>query len=193
LSVLPFKLNAVTLKEIELEYRAQIEKVLSHNLEVSHLDSEKHHHCLPPLFKVVMKLAKEYSIPALRVGNERLFQNTLIPPLKILPLKVCVLFNKLSLYSSGLKHTDRQSGIAWTGQLDLKKLASYLAMLSSGTTELCTHPGFVDASHLMETAHFGRFGIDSAREIEVDILTHPDIKRIVDDRNIRLINYRDLT
>ncbi len=63
-------------RQVELEARAQIEKAIKLGIKLSHIDSHRHIHHIPVIFKVVKKLAEEYKIPRIRVMNEDIF-NTL--------------------------------------------------------------------------------------------------------------------
>lgn len=58
--------------QVEREMRAQIEKVLSSGIKPTHLDSHRHVHAIPVLFRAVKKLADEYGIARVRVVNENL-------------------------------------------------------------------------------------------------------------------------
>jgi len=60
----------INFDEVEREFRAQVEKVLEVGLEPSHIDSEKHIHLIRPLFRIVLKLAKEYKIDKIRFIQE---------------------------------------------------------------------------------------------------------------------------
>ena len=55
---------------IERELRAQIERVLSTGLPVTHLNGHQHLHVLPRIFRVVVALAREYGIPYVRIVDE---------------------------------------------------------------------------------------------------------------------------
>lgn len=63
-------------QQAETEVRAQIMKYLATGLPLRHLDSHRHVHMIPAIFKAVCKLQKEFEIPRLRVMNENIF-NTL--------------------------------------------------------------------------------------------------------------------
>ena len=52
------------------EIKAQIEKALSCGIKLTHLDSHRHIHMIPAIFKACMELAEEYNIPRLRFVNE---------------------------------------------------------------------------------------------------------------------------
>ncbi len=51
-------------QEIEKEYRAQIEKVISAGIKPDHLDSHHHTHRLPAAYAVFIKMCREYNLPA---------------------------------------------------------------------------------------------------------------------------------
>lgn len=62
--------------QVEIEMRAQIAKYLSTGLPLQHLDSHRHVHMIPQIFKTMRKLQKEFEVPRIRVMNENIF-NTL--------------------------------------------------------------------------------------------------------------------
>lgn len=63
-------------RQVEIEMRAQIAKYLATGLPLQHLDSHRHVHIIPVIFKVMRKLQKEFEVPRIRVMNENMF-NTL--------------------------------------------------------------------------------------------------------------------
>ena len=65
----PKKLSA----QVEIEIRAQIAKYMQSGLNLEHLDSHRHVHLIPVIFKVVQKLAKEHRVERIRVMNENAF------------------------------------------------------------------------------------------------------------------------
>lgn len=56
--------------QAEIEIRAQIKKYLQSGLKLAHLDSHRHVHLIPVIFKVVRKLQKEFGAERIRVMNE---------------------------------------------------------------------------------------------------------------------------
>lgn len=56
--------------QAEIEIRAQIKKYLQSGLKLAHLDSHRHVHLIPVIFKVVRKLQKEFGVERIRVMNE---------------------------------------------------------------------------------------------------------------------------
>jgi predicted glycoside hydrolase/deacetylase ChbG (UPF0249 family) len=52
-------LKQISLNEVELEIRAQIDRVVNAGVMVSHLDSHQHLHVYSPILKIVLQLAEE--------------------------------------------------------------------------------------------------------------------------------------
>jgi len=192
LPYLAVMLRKKVMREIEIEYRSQIEKMLKHNAKITHLDSEKHHHCFPSVFELVVRLASEYKIPAVRLGNEKICSNNLLKSFKLIPLCFFAKVNKNTLIKNNVKSAEYQIGIGMTGKMEMETLIAVLSMLPPGTTELCAHPGYYDALHEQETAELGSFYIDKTREKEIKILTDNKIMEIISRSNIELINYADV-
>ena len=61
----------VSLAEVELELTAQIERLRSAGVRLTHLDAHKHVHAYPPVFAIVARLAARFGIPVVRVPYER--------------------------------------------------------------------------------------------------------------------------
>ena len=57
-------------RQAKAEIKAQIDKALSCGIKLSHLDSHRHIHMIPSIFKAFMELCQEYNIPRLRFVNE---------------------------------------------------------------------------------------------------------------------------
>ncbi|NGZ05149.1 MAG: ChbG/HpnK family deacetylase [Magnetococcales bacterium] len=179
--------------EIAWEYRAQIERVLAAGIAITHLDGEKHHQQFPPLFRLLRRLLPEYGIRAVRCAPESLtFRFGLTKMVKVAILNTLVRINRASLEATGIRSPDHQAGIAMTGKMTVLALETILSNLPAGVTELCCHPGCMDAEHLLQTADFGSFYIDDLREGELALLTAPDLRRTLALAGIDLIHYADL-
>ncbi|MEJ2008393.1 MAG: ChbG/HpnK family deacetylase [Acidobacteriota bacterium] len=190
----------VTPREVEIELRSQIEKIASAGVRVTHLDSHKHIHLLPPLFGVVVKLAREYGIECVRCPVEP--ASSALGPLqsgregRVRMGKQYVLGRALStlaacqvkkLAHAGLYRTDHFYGLSQTGFLDAAILEKLLRAIPDGTGEIMCHPGYVDAA-LLGT----RTRLRAQRETELAALTRPSIKRLVAELGIELISYEKL-
>jgi predicted glycoside hydrolase/deacetylase ChbG (UPF0249 family) len=157
------------------ELKAQIEKILAAGLRISHLDSHKHTHLVPGVFKTVVALAGEFGIPWVR-----------------LPLDSTVPFGKLfcqlgSRYyrrfanAKNVRLTDHFMGFRLTGSLTEETFAQALHSLPEGTTEFMCHPGY-----LGDELKRAPTRLKESRSRELDALTSPRIKQLISDMGIHL-------
>ncbi len=65
------------LAAVEAEWEAQIKRVLSasQTKKLTHLDSHRHVHMIPHLYKITVKLAKKYGVERIRLVNENLLHS----------------------------------------------------------------------------------------------------------------------
>lgn len=188
------------LEEVECEWRSQIEKIVSAGVRISHLDSHKHIHLWPPLFDVVIRLAREYQISCVRSTVEPIsaglglflqrrgdWRGITKQFMLARALTALAAWQKKKLETAGLCWPDRFYGLTQTGFLDARSLNQILRGLTDGTSELICHPGYVDAA-LLRT----RTRLSSQRETELAALTQPGLKAHVAELGIELIAYRDL-
>lgn len=122
--------RVIGIAAIERELRAQVERVLATGLRVTHLNGHQHLHLLPRIFRVVVRLAREYSIPYVRIVDDRggTARGLAIRALSTLGRRA---------RTAGLTN-DRTIGVAGAGHLeDVVPLLDHV----EGVTELVTHPG----------------------------------------------------
>ena len=186
--------------EVEKELRSQIEKVASAGVRITHLDSHKHIHLLPPLFGLVLKLARTYRIDCVRCPVEPA-SGALVPLQSEVPgwprkAKQYLLARALSTLAAsqvrkvahaGIYRTDYFFGLSQTGFLDAAILEQMIRAVPEGSTEIMCHPGYVDAA-LQQT----RTRLRAQRETELEALTSPGIRQAVAEMGIELISYGQL-
>ena len=185
------------IKEVELEWESQIRKVVNAGIQPTHLDGHKHVHMLPGMFEIVLRLAKRNAIPAVRISHEGSSlraalssrENQNIPlvmkqGVQARVLKLLARDARALAEAAGIATTDYFCGIAQTGELTIEGMKCLLQNLPEGTTEIMCHPGFMD-KELEESATRLR----DSRELEVQILTSPDLRNLVASQGIRLIDY----
>ncbi len=141
--------NKKFLNQVEAEFRAQIEKVSKYT-KVDHLDSHGHTHAIPEIFKITVKLAKEFGINQIRTQNEQFYS---VPnftkhanfkyPLnlfKIILLKYFTEQNKKNL--DGIRTNDYLIGVGYTGMMDDLTIEHGLLKLQDNncTVEAIIHP-----------------------------------------------------
>ena len=161
-------LAQVDLKQLELEFRAQIEAVLDFGLRPTHLDW----HCLrldgwDAVSGVMLGLAREYGL-ALRV---------------VVPSQIA------RVQGLGLPAND--SGFLDSYQLDLAGKQSHyvelLRRLPAGLSEWAIHPGF-NYPELLAIESEGHH----MRQSDYDFLTSQQAKDVVEKEGIILLDYRSL-
>lgn len=161
--------------DVYAELKAQIEKIRAHGLRISHLDSHKHTHLVPSVFRTVVKLADEFGIPWVR-----------------LPLDTTVRFGKLSTafgnryyrrFAAGknIRLTDHFLGFRLTGSLTEETLARALRNVEDGTTEFMCHPGY-----LGDELKQSRTRLKESRLLELEALTAPRIRQLIAESGIQL-------
>jgi predicted glycoside hydrolase/deacetylase ChbG (UPF0249 family) len=181
-------------EEIEAEAIAQIRRLQSAGIAVSHLDTHKHTHIFPQVLRPLLRAAKACEVPALRNPFERvrLGHGGARPALWKRGLQVLSLRSLAPKFwqavgEAGLQTTDGAMGIVATGSFDDALFRALLQDLPEGTWELVCHPGY-DDSHLQETGTRLR----ESRRQELQLLTSGSTHAWLASQGIQLISYRDL-
>ena len=181
--------GSVRPSEIERELRAQIEKIRKAGIEPSHVDTHKHTHVHPVVMEAVGKVVRDYGIKRIRNPIENLRDSwngvglsTRLAPAGIVRV-VGWRFRAIS-ERYGLASPDHFLGLAKTGQLGPEALRRMIEALPEGNTEIMVHPGTCDD----DLARTGS-RLQGQRQMELDGLLNPDVKRTVEKEGIRLISY----
>ncbi|MHC4870696.1 MAG: carbohydrate deacetylase [Planctomycetota bacterium] len=179
--------NNKIIKQIDYEYRAQIERALSLGLKISHIDSERHHAVWPAVFNIVLKLAEEYQIRGLRLINEPFLPTGLSSGItnivKTCSLRILSKINKRSI--DNFITTDYFYGSTHIGKINENFILSLLDCLPVGICELMTHPGIICGNESAEAASY----LDKSRNIELEALCSKSVTAKVSKMNIELINF----
>jgi hopanoid biosynthesis associated protein HpnK len=187
----------IVAEEIQQEAEAQIRKIQSRGITLTHLDSHKHTHMFPHVLRPLLRAAKACGIRAVRNPFEPLrswpIGMVLSAPALWLRSAGVMAFQmfaeefRCALKEQGMVSTDGTVGIAVTGMLDQKRLLRILEALPEGTWELVCHPGYSDSD--LQAAGTR---LTQSREIELSALRSPETKKALARRQIKLISYADL-
>jgi chitin disaccharide deacetylase len=139
--------------DIEREALAQIQKLQSAGINITHLDTHKHTHLFPAVTRPLLQVAERCSIGAIRQPFEQSWSLGLGHGGMIRRLQVHAVsrlqrgFENLSqIRNAHVLTTDGTIGISATGNLYNKTLREILhALPTEGTFELCCHPGYNDS------------------------------------------------
>jgi hopanoid biosynthesis associated protein HpnK len=177
----------IQLEEVWRELEAQVRRVLSHGITVSHLDSHQHLHILPQIIDMTVKLARKYDIPAIRVPRESI-RTYMFRGAGALPrvLELMVLNGFCFLQQSRIRlRADHVAGFHMAGNLNKKNLQKLLQSLpDDGICELMCHPGLDDPNS--RYSHWGYHWQD-----ELEALVDPEIAEYFRQKGIRLVSYRE--
>jgi chitin disaccharide deacetylase len=187
-------LGRVDPNEVEMEVTAQIQKLQSAGIQLSHLDTHKHAHIFPQILVPLLRAAKACGIRAIRNPFGRIAFSAVVARPKLWKrYGELMLLNPLAgkfrryVAAEGILTPDGSLGVAATGILDQRLLELIVESLPDGTWELVTHPGYNDAD-LDRVATRLR----QSRETELQLLTSADFRQQLDRSGIGLISYRSL-
>lgn len=178
--------GSIKINEVEIELRAQIERTLALGIKPDHIDGHQHVHMMKRVFDVVMKLAEEYAIPAMRypvgpdVGRmsgsrgleKRIFEGIAKK-------------NRRAIENAGIKFPDYFFGFAETGILSRDSLLNILENLPDGTSELMCHPGL--PSETLAEDNWGK-----GWGMELEAVTDKEVKGILEKQSIKKIKFSEI-
>ena len=171
---------------IEAEFDAQIRWAIDHGLTPTHLDSHRHVHGLPAIFKRVIRLARRYDIAFVRRYREALPGRDWpqAEPKQRRITKWLGRFGRLhSLSAKGRLLTTGTWGVAHTGSIDAAWLIRAAQRLADGVTEIMTHPGQAD------DLPAGQSRLGDARPGELAALCDPRVRDAFERAGVRRIHY----
>ncbi len=198
--------------QLVTEITAQIRKIQSTGLHVTHLDTHKHAHVFPEILAALLRAA--------RICGVRAIRNPFVP-VKAMPArqfkgqrhlwKRYGQVRMLHTFSrhfrdrtkrAGLLTPDGAIGVIETGSSDTSgessgsssgRISGYdsllrqtIKSLPEGTWEWVCHPGYNDPD--LRTA--GTRLLDS-RDEERRLLTSPELRQFLEEQKIRIISYRE--
>ena len=187
----------IPVRQIEREFRAQIERVIDAGIRPSHLDTHKHTHTHPRVMEALARVANEFEIRNVRkpfeslsvsLANARTDKGNTGQLVSAITAGITAPVFKSLLRAYRLNSPDHFFGLTVTGNLSSQKLQDLLKILPSGSSELMCHPGICDA----ELEKFPT-RLKMQRQMELDAVLCPDAKRLTENRGIRLIRYEELS
>jgi hopanoid biosynthesis associated protein HpnK len=195
-SIVSFAMRATTKRlnedQIAAEVTAQILKLQSAGIQVSHLDSHKHTHMFPVALRGILKAAERCGVRAIRNPFEPLIIASASSGSWKRQFQLGMLRRyrgtfRNELARAGMATPDGCIGVIATGGLTAQVFEALIRNLPQGTWEFVSHPGYNDPE-LRSVATRLR----ESRENELEILTAPGIRTLLENARIELISYRNL-
>lgn len=158
--------------DIAREATAQIHRLQTAGIHVTHLDTHKHTHILPSVARPLLAIAESLGITAIRNPFEPLWSLQISRSSLLRKLQVRLMarlrprfLNLPQIRSGAIRTTNGALGISATGTLDATTLQATLAALPPGLWELVCHPGYNDADLASITTR-----LRTSREVEREAL-----------------------
>jgi predicted glycoside hydrolase/deacetylase ChbG (UPF0249 family) len=145
-------LGAIPEEEIEAEAAAQIRRLQAAGVTVTHVDTHKHAHVFPGVYRPLLRAARSCGVHAIRNPFEPDWSLAVTHGASGLRRMQVRVLRSLragfieSVRRAGLTTTDGAIGVLATGSLNAETLRAFLKAMPDGDWELCCHPGYVDAA-----------------------------------------------
>ena len=183
--------------EIEAEASAQIRKLQSAGVSVSHLDTHKHTHLFPAVLRPLLRAARACGVRAIRnpFGPRKPLKSSELlarPSLWTRYAEVRILRTLASTFRDSARREDLLTpdgtlGIVVTGALDEQLFGGIATIVPEGTWEFVCHPGYND-----DDLKSAKTRLRESRENELRVLTMPQARELLLRQGIDLISYREL-
>ncbi|HUO35636.1 MAG TPA: ChbG/HpnK family deacetylase [Candidatus Acidoferrum sp.] len=183
-------------EDIDTELKAQVGKIRAAGIEPTHIDSHKHTHAHPRVFRAMARAARELGILRVRNPFERL-QDSWALARSSGAFSMQLAAAAAARIPSGdferirkefaLLAPDGFLGLAVTGKMSSTALAAAVQLLPEGVSEIMLHPGYDDAELAAS-----RTRLRAERELEFAALVDPESRRALERENIRRVTFREL-
>jgi len=181
-------------EQVEAEAAAQIRKLQAAGIAVTHVDTHKHVHMFPQILRPLLRAAASCGVGAIRNPFEPVRLNHFAgrPALWKRGSEVAILRGlargfRRAVQDAGLTTPDGTLGIMATGSWGERVLRYVVENLGEGTWELVCHPGYVD-----DDLRRIKTRLRESRVKELEILTSPVSRKLLESNGIELISYLDL-
>jgi hopanoid biosynthesis associated protein HpnK len=195
LSALVRLLSPRVRRALELEIRAQFRAFARTGLTLDHVDAHNHMQLHPAVLPIILRVAREYGSPPLRLPYE-----PLVPSLRAgglrrswrrlpwLVMRPWSAYVRWRIRRAGLDCNRYLFGIYDAGGIDLPLLLEYVRHLPPGVSEIHCHPA------TRRCPEIDRSMPGYGHEAELEALTSPQLMAAITAGHVRLLSgYRALS
>jgi chitin disaccharide deacetylase len=171
------------------EIRTQFEVFRATGLELDHVNAHKHMHLHPTVAGLILKIGRDYRMPAIRVPAEpvgvlrRAFPHEHLAPAWYRPWAELL---RHRLRHAGLVTNDHVFGLGWSGDMVEQRLLRLLPYLPNGVSEAYFHPATERSPALIAAMR------DYRHREELEALTSPVVKARIEALGIALSSCAEL-
>jgi predicted glycoside hydrolase/deacetylase ChbG (UPF0249 family) len=177
--------------DIRRELTAQVEKVVQTGLQITHLDSHQHMHVVPGIIDIVLDIAGQFAVPAIRIPREPLFFTGGYPlhfP-RFIARGALTMLSEIAAHKARLRGfytSDHFFGMLAGGNMQLNYLLAIIKQLPSGVSEIMIHPGINDL--LLQKTYL--WGYHWKNELQA--VMSAETRNCLQNEKISLISFREL-
>lgn len=172
------------------ELAAQIDRVVSSGIAPTHLDTEKHVHALPPVFRAAVEAGKRFGITRVRNVHQR-FSARYALNAKAAVFSLCEAMGmERARRREDVISPDAVFGVFDGGRMTRDLLLGIFASAGEGTSEILCHPG-PDGIPPGTVRDMGAYRLVS-RASELAALTDPGVREAAGRMNVSFVSYREL-
>ena len=164
--------------QLAAEIRAQFERFAATGLALDHADAQSHMHVHPTLFRLILKIGREFGLRGIRIPREPFGGTRTIEP--------WLAMMRLRARRAGVAYNDYALGVNEAGALTESRVVEMLNRLPDGVTEIFFHP----ATAAFEGADRGTERFQWSGELEA--LTSPRVRVALARNHIRSTTYGEL-
>lgn len=187
-------------RQIRREIESQFTKARDLGVRLTHVDSHQHIHANPFVFEILQEIAPRFGVSRIRVPREKFrpFMLKSFHPVYLRRMNF-IKWSVLRLMSFSIKPrlrtTDDCFGIMFSGRVDKWVFTSLgLSLSGNESYEVALHPGYPVESG---ADVYGGTGYDSfvqspSRLKEWEAVTAPDLRKLIEERNVRLCSFADI-
>lgn len=183
--------------QVEAEATAQMRKLQSAGLALSHFDTHKHAHMFPAILRPLLRAARACGVRALRNPFAPLkplaFAHLLRRPRlwkrysEVTALRRLLDRFRRAVQEEQMLTTDGTFGIVATGALDHKLFDAIVGSIPEGTWEFVCHPGYNDSE--LDAV---RTRLRQSRAQELQVLTSEAAREALQRHGVELISWKQL-
>jgi chitin disaccharide deacetylase len=189
--------GAVSARDLEVEITAQVQRIARAGIAIDHFDSHQNIHLHPVAARALAAVAGRTSVPWIRFKGQRPLLPALLREAGLLPIReqmrhlaALVGYQLTARGERGRAQVTR----AIVGAPQLRRasprqlLGAMVPTLPEGVTEWVCHPGYADTQLRAIIP-----GADAQRRgAELEVLTDPDSRTLLQAAGIELVSYRQL-
>jgi len=183
--------------QVEAESTAQMRKLQSAGLALSHFDTHKHAHMFPAILRPLLRAARACGVRALRNPfapvKPLAFAHLLRRPRlwkrysEVTALRRLLDRFRRAVQEEQMLTTDGTFGIVATGALDHKLFDAIVGSIPEGTWEFVCHPGYNDSE--LDAV---RTRLRQSRAQELQVLTSEAAREALQRHGVELISWKQL-